>query len=213
MFTWKIEVPSRIVLDWMRRRIVTIKSCIVSEMLKAKRWQTNPFDDHIPKLFHPYYVIQSNLHNNSDVVQVLTTYLSMKSEGGPPCLVRGPSGAVQIGRGIFVLPLKEKKWNGMKLRTKKKKTEMLELTFNSIKYSQASFFWSSIVFFIKIWHQNHTLYTSGINCSAFRGGGEAWRSTDCCQSLNTECDLDFNVNRMCKKMRHCCSYILTEIFS
>ena len=56
----------------------------------------------------------------------------MKSEGGPPCLVRGPSGAVQIGRGIFVLPLKEKKvkWNEVK---NKKKTEMLELTFNSIK--------------------------------------------------------------------------------
>lgn len=118
MFTWKIEVPSRIVLDWMRRGIVTIKSCIVSEMLKAKRWQTNRFDDH--KLFHPYQVIQSNLHNNSDVVQVLTTYLSMKSEGGPPCLERGPSGAVQIGRGIFVLPLKEKKvkWNEVKNKKK-----------------------------------------------------------------------------------------------
>lgn len=205
MFTWKIEVPSRIVLDWMRRGIVTIKSCIVSEMLKAKRWQTNRFDDH--KLFHPYHVIQSNLHNNSDVVQVLTTYLSMKSEGGPPCLERGPSGAVQIGRGIFVLPLKEKKVKWNKDKNKKK------LTFNSIKYSQARFFWSSIVFFIKIWHQNHTLYTSGINCSGFRGGGEAWRSTDCCQPLNTECDLDFNVNQMCKKMRHCCSYILTEISS
>ena len=71
----------------------------------------------------------------------------MKSEGGPPCLERGPSGAVQIGRGIFVLPLKEKKvkWNEVK---NKKKTEMLELTFNSIKYSQARFFWSSIVFFL-----------------------------------------------------------------
>ena len=84
------------------------------------------------------------MHNNSDVVQVLTTYLSMKSAGGPPCLVRGPSGAVQIGSGIFVLPFKEKKvqWD----EVKEKKTEMLDLTFNSSKYSQARFFWSSIVF-------------------------------------------------------------------
>ena len=109
IFTWKIKVPSRIVLDWMRGGIVTIKSCIVSEMLKTKRRQTNLFDDCIPKSFHNNNAIQSNLHNNSDGVQVLTTYLSMKSAGGPPCLVRGPSGAVQIGSGIFVLPLKNRK--------------------------------------------------------------------------------------------------------
>ena len=39
-----------------------------------------------------------------DRILTHTTYLSTKSAGGPPCLVRGPSGAVQIGIGIFVLP-------------------------------------------------------------------------------------------------------------
>lgn len=34
----------------------------------------------------------------------LTTHLSMYCEGGPPFLVLGPSGAVQIGKGTLVLP-------------------------------------------------------------------------------------------------------------
>ena len=35
---------------------------------------------------------------------VLTTHRSVYWEGGPPFLVLGPSGAVQIGNGTLVLP-------------------------------------------------------------------------------------------------------------